>query len=211
MRTIIYLFLAICILQSSNSAQIARDSILTYPPAPDTFKVCFETTKGNVIVEAYRSWAPLAADRFYYLVSSNYYDSIVIFRVVTNFVSQFGLSNDSSLNDYLKTHPIPDEQPSASNKRGTLSFARAGANTRSNQIFINLKDNGFLDKMNFGGAIGFPAFGKVIDGMKAVDSFYAGYGESPSQMQPEIAAGGLRFTREMFPLLDVILKAYIVK
>lgn len=192
-------------------AQNSSDSVFKDPTAPDSFKVAFTTSKGNVIVRVYRSWSPQAADRFYNLVTTNYYDSIVIFRVVKDFVAQFGLSNKPEQNEFYQRNGIQDEPVKAPNKRGTLVFARAGKNSRSNQLFFNLKDNDFLNTTSYGGTTGFPAFGKVIAGMNMVDSFCGEYGEQPTNMQQEIAQGGIRYIRSLFPNLDFIISARLLE
>jgi cyclophilin family peptidyl-prolyl cis-trans isomerase len=207
-----FVFILLILINTSIiRAQAITDTAFVYEAAPDTFRVLFETTKGNVTVESYRNWAPLAADRFHFMVESNYYDSIVVFRVVKGFVAQFGLCNDSAKNAFYRAHPIVDEPVKVSNKKGTLVFARAGKDSRTNQLFINLNDNTFLNEMNYGGTVGFPPFAKVIDGMDVVMKFYNGYGEAPSQAQFEIADKGITFTRQNFPELDIILNARLIR
>src|SRR5690606_36001626 len=137
--------------------------------APDSFVVRLETTRGDVDVMVRRDWAPLAADRFHYLVRQGFYDDVRIFRVVPNFVAQFGLSGDTAVAAAWRGLRFPDEPVRHSNVRGTLSFARGGENTRGTQVYINLRDNARLDTLN---GFGFPPFAEVIDGMEVVDSLY---------------------------------------
>src|SRR5436305_664062 len=140
---------------------------------PDSFLVAFETSRGRFDVMARTQWAPIGADRFYQLVGVHYFDDARFFRVVKNFVAQFGLPADPSRNKAWRVRRIADEPVRHGNLRGTLAFARGGAGTRTTQLFINLKDNIRLDTAN---TFGFPAFAEVVAGMSVVDSLYAGYG-----------------------------------
>jgi peptidyl-prolyl cis-trans isomerase A (cyclophilin A) len=142
---------------------------------PDSFVVVFETTRGRFDVMARTQWAPVGVDRFYQLVNDRYYDDARFFRVVKDFVAQFGLPADPTRNKAWRVRRIADEPVRHGNLRGTLSYARGGAGTRTTQLFINLKDNVRLDTAN---TFGFPAFGEVISGMSVVDSLYSGYGDS---------------------------------
>src|SRR6185436_2545296 len=142
---------------------------------PDSFVVAFETSRGRFDVMARTQWAPVGVDRFYQLVSVHYYDEARFFRVVKDFVAQFGLPADPTRNKAWRVRRIADEPVRHGNLRGTLSYARGGAGTRTVQLFINLKDNVRLDTAN---TFGFPAFAEVISGMSVVDSLYQGYGDS---------------------------------
>jgi peptidyl-prolyl cis-trans isomerase A (cyclophilin A) len=184
------------------------------PPAPDaaapeSFRVKFATTKGDFTVEVTRAWAPRGADRFYRLVTEGYFKDIRFFRVLPGFMAQFGLSGDPALNAKMDTLRIPDDPVTQSNKRGTLTFATAGPNTRSNQFFINYGDNASLDVQ------GFSPFGRVVDGMTVVDAMYGGYGEgAPNGKGPSqelIATQGNAYLQRAFPKLDYIKSATIVR
>ena len=156
-----------------------------------------------------RDWAPLGADRFYMLVKSGFYDGARFFRVMPGFVVQFGIARDPALNAKWHKANLPDDPVKQSNRRGTVSFATDGPNTRTTQVFINLANNARLDKK------GFAPFAAVTQGMEAVDQFYSGYGEGapmgagPSQTRAE-AEGNTYFERE-FSKLDYIKKATIEK
>src|ERR1700732_1262300 len=143
--------------------------------APDNYKVQFTTTKGNIVIEIHRDWAPLGADRFYNLVRNGFFADAAFFRVVPNFIVQFGLGANPAGNKVWQNANFRDDPVKESNKRGTLTFATAGPNTRTTQLFINLKDNAPLDGQ------GFAPFGTVVEGMDAVDKIYPGYGERPDQ------------------------------
>lgn len=142
---------------------------------PDSFVVAFETSRGRFDVMARTQWSPAGVDRFYQLVGVKYYDEARFFRVVKDFVAQFGLPADPSRNKAWRVRRIADEPVRHGNLRGTLSYARGGPGTRTVQLFINLKDNARLDTAN---TFGFPAFAEVISGMSVVDSLYNGYGDS---------------------------------
>src|SRR5665213_414599 len=139
--------------------------------APETFKAQFDTTKGKFTIEVTRSLAPNGADRFYNLVSSGYFTDIAFFRVVPGFMCQFGMSGDPAVTAKWRQANIPDDLVKGSNTRGTITFAMGGPNTRTTQLFINFGDNSRLDSM------GFPPFGKVIEGMDVVDKINGEYGD----------------------------------
>ncbi|HEX6986713.1 MAG TPA: peptidylprolyl isomerase [Planctomycetaceae bacterium] len=172
------------------------------PQAPDTYQVRFDTTAGPFVVEVKRELAPRGADRFYRLVKEGYYDDVRIFRVVDGFVAQFGMSGDPQTNAKWKDARFPDDPVKASNKKGTITFATSGPNSRTTQLFINLADNARLDQM------GFAPFGEVIEGMDAVEKFHSGYGEAPQQGR--IAAQGNEYLDAQFPKLTKIKSARVV-
>ena len=178
--------------------------------APDSFLVRLETSRGDVDVLVRRHWSPLAAARFHHLVRIGYYDDQRIFRVVPNFVAQFGLSGDTAVTAAWREHTFEDEPVQASNQRGILAFARGGPNTRGTQVYINLRDNARLDTLN---GFGFPPFAEVVDGMDLVDSLYSGYSErgvtGPSQ--DTIRVRGNAYLDENFPLLDRVIRARVVR
>ncbi len=144
-------------------------------PAPDSFRVAFETTKGNFTVQVNRAWAPHGADRFYQLVVTQFFGNRRFFQVIPEFIAQFGLSDRKATNELWDDKAIPDDSVRQHNVRGTLTFAMEGVNTRSHQVFFNLDDNSRLDKD------GFAPVGKVIAGQSVVDSLYGGYGERINQ------------------------------
>src|SRR6478672_10881279 len=127
--------------------------------APATFKVRFDTTKGPFVVEVTRAWAPKGADRFYNLVKNGFYDNVRFFRVLTGFMAQFGINGNPAIQAHWREAVINDDPVKHSNKRGTISFATSGPNSRTTQVFINFTDNSSLDGM------GFSPFGRVVSGM----------------------------------------------
>lgn len=186
--------------QRSDSS--AHEPSAAATPAPDSFRVAFETTRGPFVVDVVRAWAPRGADRFHQLVSAGYFSDVAFFRVLPGFVAQFGIHGDPAVNRRWDEQQIADDPVTQTNARGTIVFATAGPNTRSNQFFINYSDNARLDGM------GFSPFGRVVEGMTVVDSIYAGYGETPDQAR--IAADGNAYLKRSFPRLDYIRSARIV-
>jgi peptidyl-prolyl cis-trans isomerase A (cyclophilin A) len=198
----------------SASAQPAPSDALLYPQkanqkAPAIFNAKFTTTKGDFTVEVHRDWAPNGADRFYNLVKIGFFDNVAFFRAVDGFMVQFGLNGNPDVNGVWRSANIPDD-PSAgqSNKRGYITFATAGPNTRTTQLFINYADNTPLDSM------GFTPFGKVVDGMSVVDSLYKGYGDAPPNGrgpdQGRIQMEGNSYLKREFPQLDYVTTARLV-
>ena len=174
--------------------------------APATYKVKMETTKGSFVVEVHRDWAPLAADRFYNLVKLGYFTDVAFFRVIKGFMVQFGIHGDPALNRVWRTATIKDDASTGhSNARGTITFATAGPNMRTTQLFINYGNNARLDSM------GFTPFGKVVSGMKVVDAIEGMYGEgAPSGRGPEQEAmqrQGNAYRKAQFPKLDYLKRA----
>jgi peptidyl-prolyl cis-trans isomerase A (cyclophilin A) len=171
--------------------------------APDVYKVNFETTRGKFTVQVTRAWAPLGADRLYNLVKIGFYDDVAFFRVVPDFVVQFGLSGQPRVNEAWGDAHIPDDPVGTPNRRGTVTFATSGPDTRTTQLFINLKDNPALDRM------GFAPVGTVTEGMPVVQDIYPGAGERPDQGLIQLE--GNAYLRREFPRLDYIRKATIAE
>jgi peptidyl-prolyl cis-trans isomerase A (cyclophilin A) len=176
--------------------------------SPSQWRVRFDTNKGPIVVEVYRDWAPRGADRFYELVRASFFENARFFRVVKGFVVQWGLSQDPEKNQLWSQLQILDDPVKHSNERGTITFAKRGPNTRTTQIFINLKDNKQLD------ADGFAPFGKVVEGMDVVDKLYSMYGDGPPRGsgpdQNKIIGMGNEYLVRNFPQLDFIQTARIV-
>ncbi len=175
--------------------------------APDVFKVKFDTSKGDVIVEVRKEWAPLGVERFYELVREKYYDGNRFFRVVKGFVVQFGISGDPAVSAKWKDKNIKDDKVTQTNAPGTVTFACAGPNSRTTQIFINLGNNANLDNYQQG----FMPFAKVIEGMDVVQSFNAKYADQPTRTQGQIHAMGNEFLDKQFPGLDYVKTATLIK
>jgi peptidyl-prolyl cis-trans isomerase A (cyclophilin A) len=171
--------------------------------APATYKVKFQTSKGDFVVEVTRAWAPNGADRFYNLVKNGFFDDTRFFRVVPNFMVQFGINGTPSIQTNWREATIKDDPVKESNKRGYITFATSGPNSRTSQVFINFRDNTGLDRQ------GFAPFGQVAEGMDVVDKINAEYGERPSQ--GNIQAQGNAYLNKEFPKLDYVKKATIEK
>jgi peptidyl-prolyl cis-trans isomerase A (cyclophilin A) len=181
--------------------------------APATYKVSFDTSVGTFVVEVHRDWAPNGADRFYNLVKNGYYDGIRFFRVIPNFMVQFGISGEPGLNSVWREARIPRDPVKQSNTRGYITYAMQGGpqgpDTRTVQVFINFGDNSPLD------AQGFAPFGRVTQGMDVVDKIYSGYGEGAPRGkgpdQEQLQNQGNAYLAKSFPKLDYIKKATITK
>ena len=208
MKKVYFLFLLV-IISSCATAKFKEKWLKKEAPA--TFKARFETTEGTFDIEAKREWSPQGVDRLYQLIKNEYYVDVPIFRVVPNFVAQFGIHNDTLINNAWGNRGIADEPVLKKNKKMTISFARGGVETRSNQIFINLKDNYRLDTLRYSGVTGFPVIAEVIDGEETVMKFYDGYGDKLGYKQDSISKFGNKFLKEKYPEVDYILKAYILK
>jgi peptidyl-prolyl cis-trans isomerase A (cyclophilin A) len=171
--------------------------------APASFRVRFETTRGSFVVAVTRAWAPVGADRFYNLVQAGFYDDAAFFRVVPGFVVQFGLNADPRVNAAWDAARIADDRVKETNRRGRITFATAGPDTRTTQLFISTGGNERLDQM------GFAPFGEVVAGMSVVDAIHSGYGEMPDQGR--ITTEGNAYLRQQFPRLDFIRKVAVTR
>lgn len=172
---------------------------------PEVFRVKFETSRGDFVVEAHHDWASHGVDRFHELIRNRYFVQSRFFRVVPGFIAQFGVHRDFNVHGTWRQFFIVDDPPKEKNLRGTLAFAQSGVNTRATEIFINLVDNPMLDGQHF------VPFAKVVEGMDVVDQLYSGYGE----MRPagkEIDPGRVEeeaneYLVPRFPKLDYIKRA----
>jgi peptidyl-prolyl cis-trans isomerase A (cyclophilin A) len=174
---------------------------------PETFKVKFTTSTGDIVVEAQRKWAPRGVDRFHELVSTGHFKEGRFYRVVPGFIAQFGVHKDFETNRMWRQFFILDDPRVLSNTRGTLTYAQDGPTTRATEMFFNLRDNPLLDEQKFA------PFARVIQGLDVMDRLYSGYGammpEGPIDSgKVEEAANAYLVPR--FPKLDYIRKAEFV-
>jgi len=175
--------------------------------APATYKARFDTSKGVFVIDVRREWAPVGADRFYNLVKNGFYDENRFFRVISGFMVQFGISGNPQVSTPWRNAQIKDDPVKQSNKRGFITFATSGPNSRTTQVFINFGDNSRLD------GSGFASFGQVSSGMNVVDQLYADYGEGAPQgrgpNQGRMQSEGNAYLTKDFPNLDFVRKATI--
>jgi peptidyl-prolyl cis-trans isomerase A (cyclophilin A) len=210
-----FLFLAgTVVLSACSDARPAASPLLLTPDSskvaaagPDSFVVHFETSRGNFDIKAHRDWAPRGADRFYYLASSGFYDSVKFFRVLDGFLVQFGIHGNPAVTRAWKARTFPDDPPKHPNVRGTVAFASEGVGTRNTQLFINYKNNSYL------ATEGFAVVGEVVTGMEKVDSLYDGYGEGPpggiGPNQSRIGEQGNAYLDRFFASLDFVKVARV--
>src|SRR6267378_2579762 len=175
--------------------------------APDSFRARFSTTQGDFVILVHRAWAPHGVDRFYNLVRSGFYDGLRFFRVIPGFMAQFGIHGDTGVTAAWRERRIPDDPVRRTNIRGMVTFATAGAGTRTTQVFINYRNNDQLD------AMGFAPFGEVVVGMQVGDSLYGGFGDAPPRgREPDqyrMHVEGEKYLARQFPKLDKVIKATI--
>lgn len=174
--------------------------------APDVFRVRVETSKGSLVIEARREWAPRGCDRFYNLVRAGFFDDSRFFRIRRGVFVQFGIPGEPAVAAVWRDRAIPDDPVRASNTRGSVAYAMTGPDTRTTQLFVNLRDNTSLD------AEGFTPIGTVVEGMEVADQLHAGYAEEPGGgmrggRQGEMFAGGNAYLDRNFPLLDRLIRA----
>ena len=200
-RRLILLFLVVLTLVAAPQPSVAQ---VTDEHAPPTFRARFDTSQGPFVIEVQREWAPIAANRFYTLVKRGFYNDARFFRVLNGFMAQFGLSGDPKRQAEYASANLMDEPAKQSNLRGFVSFAKESApNTRYTMVFINYKDNSYLD------ADGFAPFGQVVSGMEIADKLYSGYGRQNVPDQRRIKSEGNAYLTAEYPQLDFIKTARI--
>jgi peptidyl-prolyl cis-trans isomerase A (cyclophilin A) len=189
---------------AAQTAAKLKDPAALTEQAPATYRARFETSQGVFVIEAHRDWAPNAADRFYNLVKNGFYDNARFFRVLSGFMVQFGLNGDPEVQRPWSSAGLPDEPAKQSNTRGIVSFARESSpNSRYTMVFINYKDNSYLDSESF------PPFGQVIAGMDVVEKLYGGYGRANVPDQRRILSEGNAYLAAEYPKLDFIKRARV--
>jgi peptidyl-prolyl cis-trans isomerase A (cyclophilin A) len=204
--------LGAALMLATSATQVLGQGGLANPAAlneqaPPTYKARFDTSKGLFVVEVRRDWAPNGADRFYNLVKNGFYDNVRFFRVIKGFMVQFGINGDPKISAVWREARIRDDAVKQSNKRGYITFATAGPNTRTSQVFINFGDNAGLDQQ------GFAPFGQVVSGMDVVDALNAEYGEgAPRGRGPDqgrLQQEGNAYLAKDFSRMDFVKKATI--
>ena len=200
-------FLLACVFAAPAFAQGLGNPAALNVQAPAIYKAKFDTSKGTFVLEVHRDWAPNGADRFYNLVKNGFFDNDRFFRVISGFMVQFGINGDPKISAVWQDANIKDDPVRQSNQPSFITFATAGPNTRTTQVFINFADNRALDRQ------GFSPFGRVVSGMEVVNALYSGYGEgAPQGLGPEqgrLQAQGNAYLVRFFPKLDYIKKAAI--
>jgi peptidyl-prolyl cis-trans isomerase A (cyclophilin A) len=193
---------------AAQSAAALKDPAKLKEQAPAKYNARFDTSVGSFVVTVTREWAPLGADRFYNLVKNGYYDNVRFFRVIPNFMVQFGINGDPALNAVWRNARIGVDPVKQRNMRGYITYAMGGSpDTRTTQVFINFRDNSNLD------AQGFAPFGQVTTGMDVVDKIYQGYGDGAPRGdgpdQGRIQSEGNAYLMKSFAKLDYVKKATI--
>jgi peptidyl-prolyl cis-trans isomerase A (cyclophilin A) len=203
------LALAACTASTESKKEGKAPAVAAKPePVPDVFHVTLDTSKGAIELEIHRDWAPFGVDHFHELVHSGFFDGARFFRVVHDFVVQFGINGDPQINQLWASAMLPDDPPKEHNVKGTLTYATRGPNTRTSQLFINLADN----RKTLDGH-GFVPIGKVTAGMDVVEALYSFYGDiAPRGQGPDtdrLQREGNSYLETHFPRLDFIKKAVI--
>jgi len=207
MKKLAILFLVLgmvaCKSKPPRETTIDNPELKPAPMVKTITEVRFETTAGDFVVAVYPDWAPIGAQRFLALVKEGFFDGAAFFRVVPGFVVQFGLAADPSMTARWEDTEIRDDPVTRPNRRGTITFATSGPNTRTTQVFINFSNNGMLDQQ------GFAPFGAVVSGMENVDRISSGHGQAPDQTK--IKRRGNAYLQGSFPRLDYIRNAAIIR
>jgi len=204
MKSILPAIIITCLMPLSLLSQHAPDTSILKLIAPDTFRAVMVTTKGEIVIEAYRAWSPQGVDRLYQLVTSGFYNDNFLFRVQPEYVVQFGISDHADANFFWDKRPIPDEPVVGHNLKGVISYARDGKNSRTAQLFVNTKDNYKLDTVDYNGLRGFPPIARIIRGFEVVEAFNSTYGFEPANHQDSVMVKGNAYWEEKFPGLDYI-------
>lgn len=177
--------------------------------APDSFVVRVETSEGSFDIRMHRDWSPVAVDRVFHLMDYGFYAGARIYRMIPEFVAQWGFSGDPVLDSLWGEHSIVDEPVVASNLRGVVTFARSGPETRSYTLFINLVDNERLDTFAGSGVVGYPPIGVIDSNIEVIDGFYSAY-SLPGSVQDSIRIQGNDYLRREYPQMDSIISTRVV-
>lgn len=207
-KPLILLLLFLSLMQAYS--QVIPDQSMMMARSPGSFRAEFKTTEGTFVIEVIRDWSPMGADRLYQLLATGFYNQNGIFRVQKNYVVQFGICDQEPVNTFWDKRPVPDEPRLVQNLKGSISYARDGANSRTAQLFINLKDNVKLDTVNYNGVRGFTPVARIIEGYETVEKFFGGYGFEPAKFQDSIMVKGNSYLKRVFPEIDFILEAKII-
>lgn len=174
----------------------------------DVYSISFQTDvaagspPGLVVINVTSAWAPLGALHLQKLLADQFFDGAAFFRVVPDFVVQFGIAGTPAENAKWKT-PIADDPVAHSNLEGTVVYATAGPNTRTTQLFINLKDNKNLDTS-------FAPLGTVVKGMDVVRAIYNPTpGSSSGVSQSDYESKGDKWIRQHYPNINYITKGTV--
>ena len=200
--------LAVALFALPQSPLLHPDSPEMRERAPDAFRVRLETSKGDILLEIRRDWAPIGVDRFYNLVRHGYYDQVRFHRVVEDRWAQFGINGDPEIAKRWREAFLADDPLKEPNRKGTIAFAFAVPNGRTTQVFINLRDNSETHDREF------VPLGRIVEGMDVADSLNAEYGESAgggirAGNQGPLFEGGNEYLKRSFPRLDYIERARI--
>lgn len=183
--------------------------LLSLAAAPADYRVRLDTSKGPIVIQVHRAWAPNGADRFYELITTGYFDDSRFFRVVKGQWAQFGINGDPKVAARWSERTIPDDPRGQSVTRGRVAFAFALPNGRTSQVYISLRDNSYQDDQ------GFVPFGEVVEGMDVADALNSEYGENSGggiragKQQAMFDRGNAYLDRE-FPRLDRIIRAQVI-
>src|SRR5262245_29451894 len=199
---VVLLLLSVACRSSAQDTSGLRNPAALTEQAPATFSAAFDTSKGRFVMEVHRDWAPRGADRFYNLIKSGFFTDVRFFRVIGGQLAQFGMHGDPAVQEAWRDAVIDDDPVRHGNTRGSVSFASRGPNTRTTQLFINLRDNTAYDRL------GFAPFAEVVSGMDVVDRLYSEYEERPEQ--PLIDEEGNAYLKREFPNLDYVQQAVLV-
>jgi peptidyl-prolyl cis-trans isomerase A (cyclophilin A) len=177
--------------------------------APADYRVRLDTSKGPIVIQVHRAWAPNGADRFYELITGGYFDDSRFFRVVKGQWAQFGINGDPKVAARWRERTIPDDPRGQSVMRGRVAFAFAVPNGRTSQVYISLRDNSYQDDQ------GFVPFGEVVEGMDVADALNGEYGENSgggirAGKQQAMFDGGNAYLDREFPRLDRIIRAQVI-
>ena len=208
-KLILFLFLILSTIGITHAQE--PDYILLQVKAPETFRAQFKTTKGDFVIEANRVWSPEGVDRLYQLIKSNFFTNALFFRVEPTYVAQFGISANYKLNRFWDPKKLSDELIRVRNIKGMIAYAQGKPNDRSTQLFINMVDNPQLDTARKSGAHGFTPIAHVISGMENLAKLNNKYGKKPAMIQDSLYKYGNPYFDRLFPGLDKIISATIIK
>ncbi len=163
-----------------------------------------------ITIEIFREWAPYGADRIFSLVADRYFNNAAFYRVVPDFVIQFGIAAEPEETSKWNTG-IKDDPVKLSNLPWTVSYAmemnddgQVVPQSRTTNIFVNLVNNSRLD------AMGFAPFGRVISGFDTLTNITNPTpGDAGGMNQTEYELKGNAWALQAFPNVSIVTCAHL--
>ncbi len=175
MEKALYLLTVLGVVASwgGTAAQAAETNAAAVTEAVEEQKtmVILQTSKGDITVELYAKQAPESVKNFLQYVDDKHYDGTIFHRVINGFMIQGGGFTPDMTQKPTRGAIKNEAGNGLKNERGTLAMARTSdPDSATSQFFINVVDNGFLNRSEAQDGVGYCVFARVTKGMDVVDA-----------------------------------------